>query len=128
MNAVRKAVVNAVSHRNYTRDGNDIEVSLYRDRLEIISPGSLFNEVTVAKMKEGIVRVPRNELLRELICDYGYSKCYGMGVRNRIFESVRHHNGSETELLDRDDRYVVRIWKSLNAVFVTCNANTLINK
>lgn len=111
MDAVREAVVNAVTHRDYTRDGTDIEVSLYRDRLEIISPGSLLNEVTVAKMKEGIVRVPRNELLREIIRDYGYTKCYGMGVRDRIIEPVRRHNGSNPELLNQDDRFVVRIWK-----------------
>ena len=36
MDAVREAVVNAVTHRDYTRDGTDIEVSLYRGRLEII--------------------------------------------------------------------------------------------
>lgn len=32
------------------REGTDIEVSLYRDRLEVISPGRLPNGVTVAKM------------------------------------------------------------------------------
>ena len=111
MDAVREAVVNAVTHRDYTRDGTDIEVSLYRDRLEIISPGNLPNGVTVAKMKEGVVRVARNALLKEILRDYGYIEHFGMGVRNRIIASVRQHNGSEPELLDQDDRFVVRIWK-----------------
>ena len=45
--AVREAVVNAVAHRDYAREGTDIEVSLYRDRFEVISPGRLPNGVTV---------------------------------------------------------------------------------
>ena len=120
LDAVREVVVNAITHRDYTRDGTDIEVSLYRDRLEIIAPGNLPDGVTVAKMKQGIVRFPRNELLREILRDYGYRKRYGMGVRNRIIESVCRHNGSEPELLDQDDRFVVRIWKKMQSV--TCGS------
>ena len=111
VDAVREAVVNAVAHRVYTREGTDIEVSLYGDRLEVISPGRLPNGVTVEKMKEGVVRVARNDLLKEILRDYGYIEHYGMGVRNRIIESMRTHNGTEPDLLEQEDRFVVRLWK-----------------
>ena len=62
-------------------------------------------------MKEGVVRVARNALLKEILRDYGYIEHFGMGVRNRIIASIRQHNGSEPELLDQDDRFVVRILK-----------------
>ena len=39
--AIRESVVNAVAHRDYMFSGTDIELSLYEDRLEIISPGKL---------------------------------------------------------------------------------------
>jgi len=109
--AVREAVVNAVTHRDYAREGTDVEVSLYSDRLEVISPGRLPNGVTVEKMKEGVVRVARNELLKEILRDYSYVEHYGMGVRERIIESMRSHNGTEADLLEEDDRFVVRLWK-----------------
>ena len=111
LDAVREAVVNAMAHRDYAREGTDIEVSLYGDRLEVISPGGLPNGVTVAKMKEGVVRVARNELLKEILRDYGYIEHYGMGVRNRIIESTRRHNGTEPDLQEEDSRFLVRIWK-----------------
>ena len=111
LDAVREAVVNAVAHRDYAREGTDIEVSLYADRLEVISPGRLPNGVTVDKMKEGVVRVARNELLKEILRDYGYIEHYGMGVRNRIIESMRRHNRTEPDLVEQDDRFVVRLWK-----------------
>ena len=105
--AVREAVVNAVAHRDYAREGTDIEVSLYRDRLEVISPGRLPNGVTVEKMREGVVRVARNKLLKEILRDYGYIE--HLGVRNRMIESMRRHNGTEPDLVEEDDRFVVRL-------------------
>ena len=111
IDAVREAVVNAVVHRDYAREGTDVEVSLYKDRLEVISPGRLPNGVTVEKMREGVVRVARNELLKEILRDYRYIEHQGMGVRNRIIESMRRHNGTEADLVEQDDRFIVRLWK-----------------
>ncbi len=111
LEAVREAVVNAVAHRDYAREGTDIEVSLYADRLEVISPGRLPNGVTVDKMREGVVRVARNELLKEILRDYRYIEHQGMGVRNRIIEPMRRHNGTEPDLEEDDDRFVVRLWE-----------------
>ena len=56
LEAVREALVNAVAHRDYTITVTDIELSIYTDRVEIISPGRLPNTVTVDKMR---VRIPR---------------------------------------------------------------------
>ena len=115
--AVREAVVNAVVHRDYAREGTDIEVSLYRDRLEVISPGRLPNGVTVEKMREGIVRVARNGLLKEILRDYRYIEHQGMGVRNRIIESMQRHNGTEPDLDEQEDRFVVRLWKEKRVAY-----------
>ncbi len=113
LKAVREAIVNAVAHRDYGFEGTDIEVSLYSDRLEVISPGKLPNGVTIAKMKEGIVRVARNELLKEILRDYRYVEHYGMGIRNLIIEETRLHNGTKPELEEQEDRFVVRLWKGI---------------
>ena len=108
--AIRETIVNAVSHRDYTLTGTDIEVSLYRDRLEVISPGRLPNGVTIEKMKEGL-RAARNELLKEILRDYGYVDHFGMGVRNRIIRAMRDHNGTEPDLIEEENRFTVRLWK-----------------
>jgi len=110
LDAVREAIINAVVHRDYTIRGTDIEISLYQDRLEVISPGRLPNGVTVSKMKAGI-RVTRNELLKNILRDYDYIEHRGMGVRRRIIEAMREHNGKEPDLIEDDDRFIVRLWK-----------------
>lgn len=111
LDAVRESVVNAAAHRDYTIIGTDIEVSLFSDRLDVISPGRLPNGVTVEKMKEGL-RAARNELLKEILRDYGYVEHLGMGVRNRIIESMRAHNGTEPDLIEEEHRFIVRLWKA----------------
>lgn len=110
LDAVREAIINAVVHRDYTIRGTDIEVSLYQDRLEVISPGRLPNGVTVSKMKAGI-RVTRNELLKNILRDYDYIEHRGMGVRRKIIEAMREHNNNEPDLIEDDDRFIVRLWK-----------------
>ena len=108
--AVRESIVNAVVHRDYTLISTDVEVSLYHDRLEVISPGRLPNGVSVEKMKEGL-RAARNELLKEILRDYGYVEHLGMGVRNRIIGSMLAHNGTEPDLIEQESRFIVRLWK-----------------
>lgn len=108
--AVREAIVNAVAHRDYTITITDIELSLYSDRLEVISPGRLPNTVTVEKMKQGY-RAARNELMKEILRDYGYVEHRGMGVRTRIIAGMRQHNGTEPDLIEEESRFIVRLWK-----------------
>lgn len=112
LNAVREAIVNAAVHRDYAREGTDIELSLYSDRLEIISPGGLPDGMTMEKMKLGVVRVTRNSLIKDTLQNCGCVEPLGMGVRKRIIKSMMEHNGTEPELIDAEDRFTVRFWKS----------------
>src|SRR5882672_4591995 len=50
---LRETVVNALVHRDYLLSSTDIELSLYSDRLEIISPGRLPNGITTERMVTG---------------------------------------------------------------------------
>lgn len=107
---VREAIVNAVAHRDYTIAVTDIELSLFADRLEIVSPGRLPNTVTVEKMRAGY-RASRNELIKEVLRDYRYIEATGLGVPRKIIEGMRAHNGTESDLVEEDDRFTVRLWK-----------------
>ena len=43
---IRETTVNALIHRDYLLSGTDIELAIYEDRLEVISPGKLPNGIT----------------------------------------------------------------------------------
>lgn len=95
LEAVREALINALAHRDWTRFV-EIEVSAYSNRLEIISPGTLTNSMTVEKMKAG-QRSPRNTIVMEVLRDYGYVDYRGMGVRTKIVPLTKALTGKEPE-------------------------------
>lgn len=99
--AVREAVVNALAHRDWTRFV-DIEVSIYSDRMEIISPGALTNSMTIEKMIAG-QRSPRNPLIIEVLRDYGYVEHRGMGVRVKIIPLMREFSGKDPKFEATED-------------------------
>ncbi len=110
LEAVREAVVNALAHRDYTITVTDIELSIYADRLEVISPGRLPNTVTVEKMRAGY-RASRNELIKEVLRDYRYIEATGLGVPRKIVQGMQAHNGTEPDLIEEEQRFIVRLWK-----------------
>jgi len=65
LNAVFEAVVNAVAHRDYAVYGSKIRLHLFADRLEIFSPGSIPNTLTVDSLSER--QSARNELITSLL-------------------------------------------------------------
>jgi predicted HTH transcriptional regulator len=65
MNAVFEAIVNAVVHRDYSIYGSKIRLHLFADRLEIFSPGTISNTMTVDSLSER--QSARNELLSSLL-------------------------------------------------------------
>jgi len=110
LEAIREAIVNAVAHRDYTISGTDIEISIYTDRLEVISPGKLPNTVTIERMKAGC-RYTRNELIKEVLRDYQYVEATGLGVPRKIIAGMRAHNGTEPDLIEEEFSFTVRLWK-----------------
>ena len=91
--AIREIVINALVHRDWTRSV-DIEVGLYEDRLEVISPGGLHNSMTVEKMIAGR-RYARNNILMEIMRDYGYVDYRGMGIRSKVLPLLKTHKHPE---------------------------------
>lgn len=65
MIAVFEAIVNAVVHQDYSIYGSKIRLHLFTDRLEIFSPGSIPNTMTIDSLSER--QSARNELLSSLL-------------------------------------------------------------
>lgn len=93
LDAIREVVVNALAHRDWTRFV-DIEVGIYSDRFEVVSPGTLQNSMTIEKMIAG-QRSPRNAIIMEVLRDYGYVDFRGMGVRTKVIPLMKKHNHAE---------------------------------
>ena len=105
---LRESVVNALIHRDYLLSSTDIELAVYSDRLEIISPGRLPNGITPDRMRTGC-RSARNQLIKDVMRDYRYLEHLGMGVPFKIIRGMLAHNGKEPKLIAEDERFILRL-------------------
>jgi ATP-dependent DNA helicase RecG len=107
LEAVREAVRNAVVHRDYSVTAQ-INVTLYDDRLEVVSPGRLLNSVTVEAMKLGAVHVERNPLIATVLAKRHLMTERGTGVR-RMVRLMRQHGLPEPEIEERGPSLIVSL-------------------
>jgi ATP-dependent DNA helicase RecG len=106
---LREAIVNALIHRDYLLSSTDIELAVYSDRLEIVSPGRLPNGITPDRMRTGC-RTARNQLLKDVMRDYGYLENLGMGIPRKIILGMKAHNGTEPALVEDQERFILRLF------------------
>jgi ATP-dependent DNA helicase RecG len=85
--AVREALVNAVCHRDYRLRGRRIEIRMYSDRMEVISPGGLPGFITVDNLVEE--HFSRNPRLVNGLFQWGYIEELGLGIDRMIEEMVQ---------------------------------------
>jgi ATP-dependent DNA helicase RecG len=80
--AVREAIVNAICHRDYRLRGRRIELRMYSDRLEVISPGGLPGFITIENIKDE--HFSRNPRIVSGLFQWGYIEELGLGIDRMI--------------------------------------------
>ena len=82
--ALFEALVNAIVHRDYSIKGSKIRLSMFDDRLEIQSPGSLPNNLSVESMASR--QSTRNEALTSVLARMPVGGTRGGGDRRYYME------------------------------------------
>ncbi len=113
-NAVHEAIVNAVAHRDYSISGGKIRLFLFADRMEIYSPGSLPNTLSIKTMPYRVFT--RNQLLvnflsrmRSRHTGRAFLESRGEGVRG-ILEASKTHSGRRPEYELFGEELRLTIW------------------
>ena len=122
MTAVFEAMVNAVAHRDYSIYGSKIRLRLFSDRLELYSPGSLPNTMTVEDL--AYLQSARNETITSLLakCPVPSDRAWlttdrrtmmdkrGEGVRIILDNSERISGRSPEYRLIGESELLLTIW------------------
>ena len=104
--ALREAVLNAIAHRDYYSTGN-IQVGIYKDRVEIDNPGGLVGKM---KVEELFGRsLPRNPLLFGLMQRMNLVEKIGSGLM-RIKNAMQEYDLPGIEI-DADSNWFKIIFK-----------------
>ncbi len=77
--AFREAVINAFCHRDYYLY-DSVNIAIFKNKLEIRSPGLLYGGLTVEKIKTKEVSERRNELLAEMFHQVHFIEKWGRGI------------------------------------------------
>ena len=95
--AIREALVNAVVHRDYAITGSKVLLEVFSDRVDVSSPGSLPNHMSVESVRAGGVPRSRNELMANYMVVRGLMEQRGRGWPV-MRKAMREFNGTEPEL------------------------------
>jgi ATP-dependent DNA helicase RecG len=103
--ALQQVVRNAVMHRLYEGTNAPARVYWYADRIEIISPGGPFGQVTEENFGRPGVNDYRNPHLAEAMRCLGYAQHFGVGIQ--IARDALARNGNPPPEFRVDPRTVV---------------------
>ena len=114
--AVREAILNAVSHRNYQLASN-VFLRQYPERIEIDSPGGFAPEITPENIL--VRQSPRNRRIAEIFAKCGLVERAGQGVDLMYQLAIR--DSKETPDYSKSDQFTVSVTlkgRVLNKAFV----------
>ena len=111
-NAVREALVNALVHRDYNIIGSEIHIDIYNDRLEIVSPGGMFDGKNIQEVDiDKIASIRRNPILADIFSRLDYMERRGSGLK-RIKDSFIDRNN--VEFFSNESSFFVIMKKQFN--------------
>ena len=107
--AIREMIINAHCHRNLL-DESCIQVAVYDDRLEITSPGGLYNGLTYEEIMNGHSKI-RNKGLANIFSQMGLVEAWGSGIK-RIFNAAKEYGLPEPSFQEFDNMFRVELFRN----------------
>ena len=106
--AIREALVNAVTHRDYAITGSMAFLEVFASRVDVTSPGSLPNHMTVEQVRAGANPRARNDSMGHFMAAMGFMERRGRGwlIMRR---GMKAFNGTEPELVQDERNRFVRV-------------------
>ena len=90
--AIQQILYNAVLHRTYERTNAPVRFYWFNDRIEIISPGGPYGNVTPQNFGQSGITDYRNPNLGAVMKTYGFVQIFGRGIA--IARKELEHNGN----------------------------------
>ena len=111
--AIREMIINAHCHRNLL-DESCIQVAIYDDRLEVTSPGGLYNGLTYAEVMSGHSKI-RNKGIANVFGQMGLVEAWGSGIK-RIFSAAEEYGLPQPKVKEFDYMFRVELFRGGDSV------------
>ena len=108
LEAIREMIINAHCHRNLL-DESCIQVAVYDDRLEVTSPGGLYNGLTYEEVMNGHSKI-RNKAIANIFSQMGLVEAWGSGIK-RILNAAKEYGLLEPKFQEFDNMFRVELFR-----------------
>ena len=106
--AIREMIINAHCHRNLL-DESCIQVAVYDDRLEVTSPGGLYNGLTYEEVMNGHSKI-RNKGIANIFSQMGLVEAWGSGIK-RILNAAEEYGLPKPRFQEFDNMFRVELFR-----------------
>ena len=107
--AIREMIINAHCHRNLL-DESCIQVAIYDNRLEVTSPGGLYNGLTYEEVMNGHSKI-RNRAIANIFSQMGLVEAWGSGIK-RILNAAKEYGLPEPKFQEFDNMFRVELFRN----------------
>lgn len=118
--AIREMIINAHCHRNLL-DESCIQVAIYDDRLEVTSPGGLYNGLTYEEVMSGHSKI-RNKGIANVFGQMGLVEAWGSGIK-RIFSAAEEYGLPQPKVKEFDNMFRVELFRGGDSVKMMTGKN-----
>jgi len=109
--AIREMIINAHCHRSYTEE-SCVQVAVYDDRLEVTSPGGLYNGLTYEAIMNGRSSI-RNRAIANVFSQMGLVESWGTGIK-RIIAVAKEYGLRDPEFIEFDVMFRVNLDRNIS--------------
>lgn len=109
--SVRECIVNALIHRDYLIPGSEVHIDIFDNRLEIFSPGGMFDGTTVQNLDlENVASIRRNPVIADMFGRMHLMERRGSGFK-KILDDYRnsYHYRADLEPVFHSDPMTFRV-------------------
>lgn len=106
--AIREMIINAHCHRNLL-DESCIQVAIYDDRLEVTSPGGLYNGLSYEEVMNGHSKI-RNKGIANIFSQMGLVEAWGSGIK-RILNAAEEYGLPKPRFQEFDNMFLVELFR-----------------
>lgn len=107
--ALRESILNAIVHRDYSNT-SDILIRVYTEKIVIMNPGTLPDELTIESLKSTHVSKPRNPYIADIFQKAGYIESWGRGT-NKIIQACFNAGLPEPEFKNENGVFTITLFK-----------------
>lgn len=117
--AITEGLVNALIHRSYTEIGSEVHIDMYDDRLEIYSPGGMFDGSSLEN--RDLMNIPskrRNPVLADVFSRLNYMERRGSGFKKILgdYQKQEHYAEDKTPKFDAQRGFFILTLPNLNYI------------